>query len=75
MATEIQRVCDFDFLRCQKCGRIVTKLQMQRAIGDGGDGRACPCGSLKYSPANLPWYGWFWPRVWVFACQRLRGLA
>lgn len=74
-APSIQHVCEYDFLRCQKCGRLITKIEMARAIGPGGDGKACPCESMKYQPTNLPWWGWLLPRVWVFAMQRLRGLA
>jgi len=54
---------------------LVTKLEVLAAVGPGGTGQACPCGALKYSPTNLPWWGWFLPRVLVFAVKRLRGLV
>lgn len=71
----LQTLCDYDFMRCQKCGALVTKIQMETAIGAGGTGQACACGSLKYQPTNLPWWGWLLPRVLAFAWKRLRGQA
>jgi hypothetical protein len=65
----------YDFYRCGKCGRLVTQPEMQRAVGVGGTGRACPCGSLRYSPINLPWWGLLLPRVWHFALARVRALG
>jgi hypothetical protein len=74
-APKVETVLDYDFLTCAKCGRLVTKLEVLAAVGPGGTGQACPCGALKYSPTNLPWWGWFLPRVLVFAVKRLRGLV
>jgi hypothetical protein len=71
----LSAVCEFDFMRCQKCGRIATKLEIARALGTHGTGQPCPCGAMKLQPTNLPWWGWLLPRVWVFAVARLRGLA
>lgn len=68
----LAQVCEFDFMRCEKCGRIITKPEMQIAIGAEGTGKACPCGGMKYTPIDLPWWGWGLPRVWAFAWQRVR---
>lgn len=65
----------FDFWKCQKCGRICTKLEMLAATGLEPDDTCCPCGSLKYSPMNLPWWGWVLPRVWRLAGYRVLGWA
>lgn len=64
-----------DFWRCYDCGRLCTGLEMKIALAPGGNGAVCPCGSQRYRPANLPWYGWLLPRVWIFAVMRLRGQA
>lgn len=61
-----------DFWTCMKCRRLCTGIEMMKALGIGGNGTACPCGSQHYYPANLPWWGWFLPRVWVFAYRRIR---
>lgn len=71
----VSAIPQFDFYRCigtSGCGRIVTGPEMVAGLSSGCP---CPCGGLKFSPINLPWYGWFIPRVWRFAIQRLRGLA
>jgi len=67
----LSQVCQFDFMRCEKCGRLVTKLEIARAL-ENGTGQPCPCGGMKLRPINLPWWGWLLPRVWVFAWQRVR---
>lgn len=64
-------LCDYDFLQCKRCGRICTKPEVDRALGPLGTGQVCKCGSIKYSPINLPWWGVFLPRVWSFAVNRL----
>ena len=64
-----------DFWRCYNCGRLCTTPEMNKALGVGGSGQACPCGSMRYTPSNIPWWGWFLPRVWKFAFLRIRGLA
>jgi hypothetical protein len=70
---EVSQLCEYDFMRCGKCGRLMTKPEMQKALGLGSDGRACPCGSLKYLPVNVRWFDWMRPRVLSFAYHRLRG--
>lgn len=62
----------YDFYNCDKCGRLITKLDEMKAIARG---EVCKCGSRKYHPANMSWYHWALPRVWVFAYLRLRGEA
>jgi hypothetical protein len=64
-----------DFWHCEKCGRLCTKLEMDGALGLTPRASACPCGGLKFSPTNLPWWGWVLPRVWIFALHRARGVA
>jgi len=63
---------NYDFWRCHRCQRLVTKVEEHALMATG---KFCPCGSDRAHPANLPWYGWFLPRVWVFAYLRLRGRA
>ena len=63
-------LCRWDFMRCQSCHRLCTKLELERALGRNVTGLACPCGGIKYMPVNLPWWGWILPRVWVFALAR-----
>ena len=69
----ISETDDFDFYRCYKCNRLITKLEeiVARTI----TGQICPCGSRKYTPSNLPWWGWFLPKVWIFAYRRIRRTA
>lgn len=66
----------FDFYICTKCQRICTAVEMQKALGiNPSVGSPCPCGGHKFSPTNLPWWGWFLPRVWTFAVDRVRGVV
>ena len=67
----LSQVCQFDFMRCEKCGRLVTKPEIVRAL-ENGTGQPCPCGGMKLQPMNLPWWGWLLPRVWAFAWERIR---
>ena len=73
----------YDFYRCYMCRRLLTRLEEDAAL-HGGSKRGetdmgmlimCPCGSGKYSPTNLLWYEWFYPRVLKFAWLRIRGKA
>lgn len=64
-----------DFWRCYNCKRLITKPEMDRALGVDGTGIACPCQSSRYTPANVPWYGFLIPRVLRFGFDRLRGKA
>jgi hypothetical protein len=68
---------DYDFYKCKKCGRLITRIEEMLAFVPGTKhyGHICPCGSQKYSPTNLPWWGWLLPRVWKFAWLRIRGIA
>ena len=63
---------EFDFYRCvgeSGCRRIITAPEMAEGMRTGAP---CPCGGLRFAPSNLPWYGWFLPRVWKFGYLRLR---
>lgn len=65
----------YDFYRCigaSGCRRIITKPEMTVGFETGVP---CRCGGLKFSPINLPWYGWFIPRILKFAIWRFRGMA
>jgi hypothetical protein len=62
----------YDFYRCRQCQRLLTRPEVAARLVDGSP---CACGSLQVQPANLPWWGWFLPRVWTFAIARLRGRA
>jgi hypothetical protein len=68
---------DFDFYRCYKCGRLITRIEEIRGFYNAEEKKCsiCPCGSARYSPANLKWYNWLLPRVWVLAYYRIRGMA
>lgn len=68
---------DYDFYRCHKCNRLITRIEEIRAFTSGTDnyGHICPCGSEKYLPTNLKWYEWLIPRVLQFAYFRIRGIA
>jgi hypothetical protein len=68
----LSSLCEFDFMQCEKCGRVATKPEIVLALGPDGTGQPCPCGGMKLRPVNLPWWGWLLPRVWVFAWQRVR---
>ena len=73
----------YDFYRCQRCGRLITQLELiaalQRESGTPGAGKICRCGGLKISPAapnlGMAWYHWLLPRVLHFTYLRVRGLA
>lgn len=62
----------YDFYRCRKCLRLITKLEELSAFKTG---KVCPCGSASYVPANMRWYDWFLPRVWKFAWERINKRA
>jgi len=68
---------DFDFYRCGKCQRLITRVEEMKAYSKKATkpGAICPCGSPKYSPTNLVWYEWFLPRVLLFAYYRIRRAA
>jgi hypothetical protein len=68
---------DFDFYRCYKCGRLITRIEEIKAFHNvnGKNCVVCPCGSPRYSPSNIKWNEWLLPRVWVFAYYRIRGLV
>lgn len=72
---DVSQLCNYDFMRCSKCGRLITQIEMNRALRGIKDGRACPCGSLKYAPCDMPWYAWCYPRVWTFAWTRVRQIG
>jgi DNA-directed RNA polymerase subunit RPC12/RpoP len=65
---------DFDFYRCAKCQRLITRLDEVKSFSKGSrnPGAICPCGSPKYSPANPRWYEYLLPRVVMFAYYRIR---
>ena len=68
---------DFDFYRCFKCGRLITRLEEIVSFSQKSKhpGAVCPCGSPKFSPANPRWYEFLMPRVWHFAYYRIRGIV
>ena len=68
---------DFDFYKCQKCGRLITRIEELAAFTPGTKsyGQICPCGNKKYHPVNMRWFHWFLPRVLRFAYFRARGMA
>jgi hypothetical protein len=68
---------DFDFYRCYKCGRLITRIDEMVAFSKKSKtkGNICHCGSPKYSPANPKWNEYFLPRVIFFALMRITGQA
>ena len=61
-----------DFFSCQRCGRLITKLEMSRKLHTG---KVCPCHGMRYKAAYPNWYHWFLPKIWHFAYLRFRKLA
>lgn len=68
---------DYDFYRCYKCGRLITRYEEMIAFTNKSEkpGCICPCGSPKYSAANPRWYEYLLPRVLYFAYLRARRIA
>lgn len=62
-APTLDMLVEFDFLKCVPCGRICSRTEMEAAIAPGGNGQACPCGSLKYSPFQITWAHYTLPQV------------
>jgi len=67
----IDALCEFDFMKCLKCGRVCTNTEVTAAIEPGGDGAVCPCGSLKYGPYQVAWRDYALPQVIRYARERL----
>ncbi|HYE89036.1 MAG TPA: hypothetical protein VEA16_21950 [Vicinamibacterales bacterium] len=63
----VDSLCEFDFMKCQKCGRICTNTEIVAALGPGGTGEICTCGSLKYSPYQIDWTDYALPQVIRYA--------
>lgn len=75
MKTSLRRVLilgphDALFYRCQRCKRLLTRLEEVRALQTG---KVCPCGSKTYVPCNTSWYHLFLPRVWPMLLIYLLG--
>jgi len=68
---------DYDFYRCYECRKLITRIEEIKMFTCGTDeyGVVCKCGSRKYTPVNLPWWGWLLPKVWKFAFYRIRGMV
>jgi hypothetical protein len=68
---------DYDFYRCYKCQRLITRLEEIQSFSKKSKkpGKIFKCGSPKYSPSNLRWYEWFYPRVLRFAYYRIRRMV
>jgi len=68
---------DFDFYRCYKCGRLITRYEEMKAFSVKAKkpGSICVCGSPKYSAANPRWYEFLLPRVIYFSCLRILRIA
>ncbi len=62
---------DFDFYRCARCRRLITRVEELMAKQGRYGGAICRCGSFRFSPVNMRWFHWFLPRVWIFAALRL----
>lgn len=67
----VDALCEFDFMQCQKCGRICTNTEAETALGPAGTGEICPCGSLKYSPHQIEWHEYVLPQVIRYARAKL----
>lgn len=68
-------LASYDFYRCNSCQGLLTNPEVKAALGPEGTGHPCGCGGTHLRPCNLPWWGWAFPKVWVFAVARLRGQA
>ena len=68
---------DYDFYRCHSCKRLLTRLEEITAYSKESKfpGKICTCGATKYTPTNLKWFEWVYPRVLLFAYYRIRGKA
>jgi DNA-directed RNA polymerase subunit RPC12/RpoP len=68
---------DYDFYRCYKCHRLITRVDeiLFFTANSKTAGKVCPCGSMKYQPANPRWFEYFLPRTIRFAYHRIRGNA
>ena len=76
MSAELKQLIgdqSFDFYACYKCGRLLTAIELVRALHRNG--QPCPCGCQKIMPADLRWWQWMYPRVLYFAFLRIRGIA
>lgn len=50
MSEELEANGHFDFYRCARCGRVITRTQEVVAFGKFGNGMPCDCGGGQYSP-------------------------
>jgi hypothetical protein len=68
---------DFDFYRCYKCHRLITRVDEILFFTPNSKtaGEVCKCGSKKYTPTNPKWWEYFLPRTIRFAYYRIRGVA
>ena len=62
----------YDFYRCSKCNRLLTRPEELAAFKTG---KLCPCGSMRYEPCDMRWYHWLLPRVLKFVWERYHGRA
>lgn len=67
----------YDFYRCEACHRLMTKLEEFSFFDPTSPtyGQVCPCGFRRYSPTNMLWWEWVYPRVWKFALIRVLEIA
>jgi len=56
---------EVDFFRCMSCDRLITQLEMRRAL-NRFEGRM-PCGHLRVIMDNMRTWEWILPRVWIMA--------
>jgi len=59
------------FNRCRRCSSLITKLDVLKAFN--GDGVLCGCGGSMFSPSNLHWYEYLYPKVWLVYWAHFRG--
>jgi hypothetical protein len=52
-ATGVDPLKGWDFFRCFKCHRLLTRLEVLDGLKHR-QGQSCPCGSLNVSPSNGP---------------------
>lgn len=70
IAPPVEALAEYDFIQCKKCGRICSHTEVQAAVGPGGIGRVCPCGSLKYTPITVTWESYHLPQVIRYAREK-----
>jgi DNA-directed RNA polymerase subunit RPC12/RpoP len=61
----MESVIRFPVYRCERCGRLVTRLAIRKAWAAAGSMAVCSCGSRRISPTNPSlWEELTSPAIW-----------